>query len=76
MRLRRSNFDVIVVKDHLILVEGLHTFHLDSTLLNLEVCSFYIHLFESVNPIGVESENVMMVDWGQDVVKFIEENKM
>jgi hypothetical protein len=41
----------------------------------LEVCSSYIHLFESVNPIGVESENVMMVDWGH-VVKFIEENKM
>jgi len=35
-----SNSDVIIVEDHLKLVEGMHTFSLDLTLLDLEVCSF------------------------------------
>jgi hypothetical protein len=39
-RLHRSNSDVIIVEDHLKLVEGMHTFSLDLTLLDLEVCSF------------------------------------
>jgi hypothetical protein len=35
----------IVIKDHLILVKGVHIFYLDPTLLNLEVCSLtFIHL--------------------------------
>ena len=36
---RRSNSDVNVTQNHLKLVEGIHTFHLDPTLYNLEVYS-------------------------------------
>ena len=38
-RLCRSNYDIIVAQDYLKLVEGMHIFHLNPTLLNLEVCS-------------------------------------
>jgi len=40
LRLRQSNFDVNIIVDHLILVKEKHTFHFDSSLLNLKVCSF------------------------------------
>jgi hypothetical protein len=36
---RRRNFDVNVIGDHLNLVEKMHTFCLDPSLLNLKVCS-------------------------------------
>jgi len=39
-RFCRSNSNVIVIEDYLKLVERVHTFCLDLTLLNLEVCSF------------------------------------
>jgi hypothetical protein len=35
----RSNYEVIIAWDHLNLVKGVYTFHLDPTLLNLEVCN-------------------------------------
>jgi len=41
----RSNFDVIIVRNRLRLVEGKHTFRLDLTLLNLEVWSVASHSF-------------------------------
>jgi len=37
---RRSNSNVIILRDHLELIEGMHTFCLDQTLLNLKVCNF------------------------------------
>jgi hypothetical protein len=44
-RHRRSDSDVNIIRDHMKLVEKVHTFRLDPTLLNLEVCSFtFIHL--------------------------------
>jgi hypothetical protein len=40
-----SNFDVIIVRNRLRLVEGKHTFRLDLTLLNLEVWSVASYSF-------------------------------
>ena len=40
LRSCRSNCNVIVIEDHLKLVERVHIFCLDLTLLDLEVCSF------------------------------------
>jgi len=39
LRPRRINSEVIVIEDHLKLVEEIHNFHLDPTLCNLKVCS-------------------------------------
>jgi hypothetical protein len=35
----RSNSDIIVTLDHLNLVEEMHIFHMDPTLLNLKICN-------------------------------------
>jgi len=40
--LRRSNFNVIVIEDYLKLVDEVHTFRLDPTLLDLEAYNFTI----------------------------------
>jgi len=55
----RRNSNVIVVDYHLKLVEGVHTFRLDPTMLNLEVCSFtFIHL-----KVPTQSAYYLSIQW-------------
>jgi len=66
-----SNSDVNIIGDHLILAEGKHTFCLDPSLLNLEVCSFIFIRLKNAKPISLQFENAVTTDQGQNIIEFV-----